>query len=277
VGRVELSQLKKAVPFRKVAMGTWDTPMDPSVYGFVDIDMSASLKFLESYQQEQDVKISPMLLIAKAVAICLQERPEINGMIRFKRIYLRKHTRLFFQVNVPGDGNDKTKKANLSGCCIDDAETMSLKELHDAIQAAIGVVRRGEDKELNRGLAVMKLMPWSWAKFYIKFVSFLIYGLNLNLKIFGFPKDPFGSVMITNIGSLGIDSALAPLCAYTRTPLLLTTGAVVDKPWVVDGEVKVRPVMNIGVTFDHRLIDGVHAAAIGKRFKQIFNNPEQYF
>jgi pyruvate dehydrogenase E2 component (dihydrolipoamide acetyltransferase) len=93
--------------------------------------------------------------------------------------------------------------------------------------------------------------------------------------MFGFPKDPFGSVMITNVGSLGIDVAWAPLCPYTRVPLLLTVGAISEKPWVVDGKVEVRPIMPIAVTFDHRLIDGIHAAQMAKTFKELFADPEK--
>jgi len=95
------------------------------------------------------------------------------------------------------------------------------------------------------------------------------------LEFLGIPKDPFGSVMITNIGGMGIDMALAPLCPYTRVPLLMAVGSVKDRPVAVEGKVEVRPVMTIGVTFDHRLIDGVHAAEMAREFKHCFERPEE--
>lgn len=45
-----------------------------------------------------------------------------------------------------------------------------------------------------------------------------------------------------------------PQCA------ILGVGRIVEKPLVVDGEVQVRPVMWLSLTFDHRLVDGAPAA-----------------
>jgi pyruvate/2-oxoglutarate dehydrogenase complex dihydrolipoamide acyltransferase (E2) component len=39
----------------------------------------------------------------------------------------------------------------------------------------------------------------------------------------------------------------------------------------------VRPILPIGVTFDHRLIDGVHAAQMSAEFKKCFAEPAKYF
>jgi pyruvate/2-oxoglutarate dehydrogenase complex dihydrolipoamide acyltransferase (E2) component len=34
----------------------------------------------------------------------------------------------------------------------------------------------------------------------------------------------------------------------------------VEKPWVVEGRVEVRPVMSLSVGYDHRILDGATAA-----------------
>ena len=63
-----------------------------------------------------------------------------------------------------------------------------------------------------------------------------------------------GTLTITNIGSLGID---------TGTPIInpgevaiVAFGTIKQKPWVVDGEVIPRWVTTLGGSFDHRLLDG---------------------
>jgi len=43
------------------------------------------------------------------------------------------------------------------------------------------------------------------------------------------------------------------------------------------GTIEVRPVARIGVTFDHRFMDGAHAAALQKIFERCFQEPETYF
>lgn len=273
---LNLTPLNDTSPFRKVAMGTWKTVSDPTVYGLIEIDMTEVQRVLPEYQKKHGVKVTPSHLVGKAVAHCMKLRPEINGMIRGSKIYLRDSVTLFYQVNIPGEGKDAVKKATLSGTTIPNAEDLPLHEIASSLRKKAQAARSGEDREIARNLEAFKYLPWWMSRFYLNIGSWLMYGLNLDMRFLGLPKDPFGSVMITNIGSLGIDLAWAPLCPYTRVPLLLTVGAVTDKPVVVDGEVKVRPILPVACTFDHRLIDGVHAAQMARDFKKVFREPEVY-
>ena len=101
-----------------------------------------------------------------------------------------------------------------------------------------------------------------------------MYLLNLWTPLMGVPKDSFGSVMLTNIGSLGLDEAFAPLVPYSRVSLLIAAGAVRHQPVVRDGQVVVASVIKLCTTFDHRVIDGVHASQLASALKSIFANPE---
>lgn len=277
MGKIELQKLSNPPIFRKIAFGAWKTAYDPSVYGQLDIDMTSSLKFMKDFNSSSSIKITPTHLIGYAVALALKKRPEANAIIRRNRIYLRKHINLFFQVNVPGDSNEKISKASLSGCTVENLENLSFQEFVEALNRKISRVKNKTDKEITKSTNLFKLIPW-WLSFYfLNFLSFLIYGLNWNLKWLGIPKDPFGSVMITNVGSLGIDLAWAPLCPYSRVPFLVTIGNILEKAWVVDGEIKIRPILGLGITFDHRIIDGVHAAQMSKTVKEVFKDPEKYF
>ena len=63
-----------------------------------------------------------------------------------------------------------------------------------------------------------------------------------------------GTFTITNVGVFGVD---------TGTPILnpgeaaiLALGAVKQAPWVVDGQLAVRTVCQLALSFDHRLVDG---------------------
>lgn len=263
-----------------MAMGTWKTVSDPSVYGLIEIDMGPTLAALDDYQKKHDVKVTPSHLVGKAIAHCMKLRPEINGMIRGSKIYLRDHVTLFYQVNIPGEGRDTIKKATLSGTTIEKAEGLRVYEIAKALGEKVTNAKNGKDKEFARNINAFNYLPWWMARPYLTIGSFLMYGLNLDMRWLGLPKDPFGSVMITNIGSLGIDLAWAPLCPYTRVPLLLTVGAITKKVMVVEEEsgdrVEVRPILPIAVTFDHRLIDGVHAAQMARDFKKCFREPKEY-
>lgn len=80
-----------------------------------------------------------------------------------------------------------------------------------------------------------------------------------------------GTVSITNVGSLGLD---------TGTPILppgqaaiVALGAVRKKPWVVEGHVVPRDVMVVGGSFDHRLIDGDLAGAFISDVAAVLEQP----
>jgi pyruvate/2-oxoglutarate dehydrogenase complex dihydrolipoamide acyltransferase (E2) component len=104
-------------------------------------------------------------------------------------------------------------------------------------------------------------------------MTFLSYTLNLDLRRFGVPRDPFGAAVVSSIGSLGLESALIPLVAYSAAPIVIAAGAVTDEP-VVEGD-KVVPgkVMRIGATFDHRIIDGSHAAVMVAAIRRTIEEP----
>ena len=252
------------------------------MYALLEIQMSKALEFAEAYSQQHDVRITPSCLVAKAISHCLQVRPELNGLLRHGKVYLRRNVSVFFQVNVPGravKGNrdERIAKAMLSGTTVHETETKSLAEIARAFRAQAADVKRGRDRSFGACFRIVSLLPWRLVRGFLNLGSWLIYGLNLDLGFLGFPQDPFGSVMITNVGGMGIDVAWAPLVPYTRVPLLMALGTIRDKAVVENGEVKARPVLSIGVTFDHRSIDGVHAAQMSDEFKKCFAEPAKYF
>ena len=102
-----------------------------------------------------------------------------------------------------------------------------------------------------------------------------MYSLNLWSPVLGLPKDPFGSMMLTNVGALGLDAGFAPLVTYSRVPLLIAVGAVKDTPVVRDGKIEIAPMCRLCATFDHRLIDGMHASHMVRTLQRIFANPEK--
>ena len=45
---------------------------------------------------------------------------------------------------------------------------------------------------------------------------------------------------------------------------------IVDRPIVVDGEIKIRPVMYLALSYDHRIIDGKDSVSFLKTIKEKF-------
>lgn len=71
-----------------------------------------------------------------------------------------------------------------------------------------------------------------------------------------------GTVTLTNVGVFGVDGG-TPILSPGQASIL-AMGRILDRPWVVDGHIAVRPVMQLSLSFDHRIIDG----ALGSRALQ---------
>jgi pyruvate dehydrogenase E2 component (dihydrolipoamide acetyltransferase) len=63
-----------------------------------------------------------------------------------------------------------------------------------------------------------------------------------------------GTFTITNVGVFGVDTG-TPIINPGESAIL-ALGAIRDTPWVVDGQLAIRKVCQLSLSFDHRLIDG---------------------
>ena len=63
-----------------------------------------------------------------------------------------------------------------------------------------------------------------------------------------------GTFTLNNYGVFGVDGS-TPIITHPEAAIL-GVGRIVDKPWVVGGELAVRKVTQLSLTFDHRVCDG---------------------
>lgn len=260
--------------FRKLAIGTWHTAYDPTVYGSLTIRMDKALEYIEAFRQRTGRRVTVTHLITKAVAEALRKCPDANALLRFNKIYLRKDVVISVLVVQP---DETTGKVDLTAARVEGADQKSLVQLADELEGIIRAVRARKDQALESGKSTVNKVPFIFMNLFLKLISFLMYTLNLDLSALGMPRDPFGAVTITNVGSLGLDTAYVPLVPYTRVPIFIAPGAVKDVPVVEDGKVVPGKVMNVSASFDHRFIDGYHAAVLAKTVRDMLENPFERF
>ena len=80
-----------------------------------------------------------------------------------------------------------------------------------------------------------------------------------------------GTFTISNLGMYQVDS----FTAIVNPPetCILAVGAILDKPVAVAGQVQIRPIMNLCLSYDHRIIDGAPAARFLLAVKRYLENP----
>jgi 2-oxoisovalerate dehydrogenase E2 component (dihydrolipoyl transacylase) len=181
----------------------------PHVSMFLTVDVTRATQALDrlrAHRDWRDVRISPLLLVAKAALVALRRYPMVNSTWAGEEIIVKGYVNL---------GIAAATERGLIVPNIKDADAMSLRELADAMTALVQTAKAGRTP----------------------------------------PADMAGGTFtITNVGVYGVD---------TGTPILppgeaaiLCFGAIREQPWVHEGQLAVRQVTTLGMSFDHRIIDG---------------------
>ena len=219
MGQLKLVRKKEISSFRKLAIGTWQTAYDPTVYGSMTVRMEKALAYIEKFRQVHGVRLTVTHLVAKAVAEALHRCPDANAILRFNKIYLRQGVTISILVVQTDQGDGKV---DLTAAKIENAETKSLKQMAEELQATIDRVRTRKEESLEKGKGLVAMVPFIFMNVFLKVLAFFMY--TLNLRVPGVPRDAFGGATITNVGSLGLDMAFVPLVPYTRVPIFVAPG-----------------------------------------------------
>lgn len=83
------------------------------------------------------------------------------------------------------------------------------------------------------------------------------------------------SFTITNYGHFGGIFA-TPIINYPDVAIL-GTGRISDKPWVKDGQIVIRKILPLSLTFDHRVTDGVYSSKFLMKVIQYLEDPALLF
>ncbi|WP_298876890.1 dihydrolipoamide acetyltransferase family protein [uncultured Microbacterium sp.] len=209
---------EESIPVRGVRKATANAMTSsaysaPHVSVWVDVDASRTMelvKRLKASPDFADVKISPLLIMARAVIWALRRTPMINAAWvdteDGAQISVRHYVNLGIAAATP---------RGLLVPNIKDAQAMKTRELAKALETLTLTAREGKTS----------------------------------------PADQTGGTFtITNIGVFGVDAG-TPIINPGEAGII-ALGAIRQKPWVVDGEVRPRWVTTVSGSFDHRVVDG---------------------
>ena len=264
VGPVEISS------FRQMATVAWDFPRDPSIYGFLDFAADPLEKRIAALRAD-GVRVTVTHMVARALALVLERHPSLNVMLRRRRLYQRKRVDVFLQVAMPDPGG--LGKTDLSGVKILECDKKKVAEIAREVDAKIELVRKREDPELQASKNKIAMIPRMFLKGILRFVAWCQREPNFRMKWAGMPKDPFGSIMVSSLGMMGVETAFAPLFPLGGPPMIILVGAIKALPVCLDdGTIVARRTLRLCGTFDHRVVDGFHLAQLSKELKSLIEN-----
>jgi pyruvate dehydrogenase E2 component (dihydrolipoamide acetyltransferase) len=256
--------------WRRLALSSWRASDDPTIYGWIDVDVSRLQAYLSELRETAGARVTLTHAVGKAAAIALAQNPECNGVVSWGRLRRRRTVDVFFSVAI-GDGK------NLAGAKLERVDELGVVEIAERLNENVERIRKRGDSRLQESQRMLARLPALALGPVMRASAALTFDLDLNLEEWGVPHDPFGSVIVTNVGVLGIEQGFAPLIPAGRTAALLTLGQVRDKVIAKGGRPEVRPVLTVCGTFDHRVVDGAHLGKISSTLKSVLEDPEAHF
>lgn len=200
----------------------------PHVTEFLQVDvteMMAAVRRVRELPEFSDVKVSPLLFVARALLTAVGRHPMINSTWdKDAQEIVVKH-----DVNL---GIAVATDRGLLVPNVKSAGSLSLAELASALDALATTARAGKST----------------------------------------PADlSGGTITITNVGVFGVDAGTPILTPGEAANLAF--GQVRDLPWVVDGELAVRKVTTLSLSFDHRIVDGELGSAVLRDVGSMLEDP----
>lgn len=278
----------KPSAFRRLSMGSWSAPNDPTIYGVLEVNVERALKYLEDLRTKTTERVTITHYIGRVFAEVLKHHPELNCEIRFGKFYPKMSIDLSFQVAIEETESDPahdgkkraTHRHDLSAGLVERADQMSVVEIAQALNASARTIRSQNDPAFAGIKRLSAIIPGFMQTFSVSALKWVTSTLNLWSPLLGIPRNAFGSMMITNVGSLGLDFALPSLFPPAGVSCILAVGAIYKAPIYetdADGNVvktKLERFVRLCGAFDHRYLDGIHGARIARDIRRFMEHPE---
>lgn len=253
-------------PWRKLATAVYTGPKDCRIYGTVEIDVSDTMEYIFR-MREKGTKVTLTHFVAAAIARCLHEDiPEINCFIRRGKVVSRESADVFVSVALE-------RGRDLTGILIPETHRRTVSDIESMLTEEIQKRRSGEDPGPAGARQVLAKAPWPLRRVLFLLVKWWVYDLGWKFPFLNIPRDPFGSIVLSNIGTHGLTTGMAALFPIGRVPAVIVMGKVVKKPIVKDDEIVIRSVLPLTATMDHRIVDGAQAGALARGLERRLKNP----
>jgi pyruvate dehydrogenase E2 component (dihydrolipoamide acetyltransferase) len=251
--------------WRKVASTIYRKPTDSKIYGTVDIDVTELEKFIAE-KRKQGVKTTLTYILTLIVGRAIrQEVPELNTYVRRGKIIQRKQVDATVSVLLPG--------GQMGSVNVENADILTISELSDEITAKIRQSRKGDESDAMQSKNILSSVPWPFRNWLFRLYRTITISWGLSLPYLGLSPNSFGSYVISNIGSLGLDTGYGSLLPSSNVSVVFIIGNVIKKPVIVNDEIVVRKIMVLSATLDHRVVDGSHGGRLFRVIKYFVKNP----
>ncbi len=260
------SQKELNTNWRKVASTIYQKPVDSKIYGTVNLDVTDIEKYITK-KRKQGVKTTLTYLMTLIIGRSIrQEAMELNTYVRRGKIIQRKQIDATVTVLLPG--------AQMGSVKVENADKISVEELSNIIGKEIAASRKGNENETMQSKNILSSFPWPFRNWMFIIYRTITLKWGISIPGTGVSANSFGSYVVSNIGSLGLDTGYGSLLPSSNVSFVMILGNIIKKPVVVNDEIVVRRIMQLSATLDHRVVDGSHGGKLFRGIKRYVRNPE---
>lgn len=240
---------------------------DNEAYMKVSVDITKTEDYIKKHNEEHpDNRIAIFDIIIAAMLKTLRLRPQMNRFIANQTMYQRNCITAAFTVKKEfRDDGDETL-ARIVAEDTDNLESISFKVREQIAKCKV------EDDESTDAMNFIKRLP---AKHVIGAVARYLdrHGWMPKSVI---ATDPYQcSVVLTNLGSLGMDIGYHHLMNWGTNSIFVIVGTKKYKPFYdKDGNVTMKRVIDLAVTLDERISDGFYYGRSLRLVQKLIENPE---
>lgn len=268
MGRRDGTRVKGVPNYRKMMPFFMRTRAESAIYFEEDVRIEKALEMAERMTSEYGTKVTVFHLLLHAVVKTIVAFPRSNRFVSGRRIYQRNKIWLSFSVK-----KEYKSSAPITVVKREFMPTFTLKETIETSKLEIRKARKEgthSDREADLFLKLPRFLLSSGYKIF----QWLLY---YNMIPYSFiEKDPFYATMfIANLGSFNAKSIYHHLYEYGDIPTFAVMGIIEDKVLVEEGEMVVRKVLPLKITYDERGEDGFYMHRAISYFKDQLENPEK--
>ena len=230
--------------FRKISPAIWPNASSASTYGHLDVDLN------HYYQKNPEQKQkSPLPLVLFLLFQSMRKSQEVRRVLVWKTIFRKRK----FSYVLPVD----SKGGDLRFFRLEPDPEWNLAHYEKIFSDNDHQKFRDKsEKQLGWSFHILRWIPSISIPSLLSLLDFLIYELKIPPPMFGFKNEPFGPVVVSNFGSLGLKSAFAPLIPICRNVMTIGIGKLQDG------------ILPISFTIDHRYVDGSHCSIMFDDFQK---------
>lgn len=252
--------------WRKVASTIYKKPIDSKIFGMVELDVTELERYIAEKRKE-GVKTTLTYLITQIIGRAIrQEVPELNTYVRRGKIIQRENVDATVSVLLAGGQMGSVK--------VENADQLTTAEIASFIGKKIADSRKGNENDTMQSKSLLAKMPWPFRNWFFKIYQTITIHWGISVPGIGLDSNSFGSFIVSNIGTVGLDTGYGSLLPSSNISFVFILGSINKKPVVIDDKIEIRRVMWLSSTLDHRVVDGSHGGRLFRIIKQIAKNPE---